>query len=282
MSLHQNRDLHQYLLVRARQLTEDWYENLDKNETDGVYSSNDPKVIEIVKEQNYAFHEHFIELFEREHDEFTNHFDKWIHEIATDQQHLNTPIHYILKEFMNTRSQYLRFVREFAKEHPEKVKPGQEEIWQEIIVKVMDSVILKFTEETYNHSNNQLKAQQEMINELSSPVISITGVTALLPLVGDIDTSRAKMILENTLSQCALKRVEHLCIDLSGVVMIDTMVAHQIFQLINALKLIGVKTTLSGIRPEIASTAVQLGLSFNDIETRATLAQALASKLPVR
>lgn len=43
------------------------------------------------------------------------------------------------------------------------------------------------------------------------------------------------------------------------------MVAHQLFSLIEALRLIGVSSTLSGIRPEIAQTAVQLGLSFEDI-----------------
>lgn len=46
--------------------------------------------------------------------------------------------------------------------------------------------------------------------------------------------------------------------------MIDKMAAHQIFQLIDALGLIGVKTILSGLRPEIAQTAVQLGLSFDN------------------
>lgn len=52
--------------------------------------------------------------------------------------------------------------------------------------------------------------------------------------------------------------------------MIDTMVAHQLFSLIEALRLIGVSSTLSGIRPEIAQTAVQLGLSFEDISLRST------------
>lgn len=42
------------------------------------------------------------------------------------------------------------------------------------------------------------------------------------------------------------------------------MVAHQIFQLIDALNLLGVKSTLSGIRPKIAQTAIQLGLSFTN------------------
>lgn len=70
-------------------------------------------------------------------------------------------------------------------------------------------------------------------------------------------------------------RIEDLCIDLSGVAIIDTMVAHEIFHLIQALKLIGVRSTLCGIRPEIAQTAIQLGLDFSHIRTTATLSQAL-------
>ncbi|MFP3490379.1 STAS domain-containing protein, partial [Staphylococcus sp. SIMBA_130] len=83
---------------------------------------------------------------------------------------------------------------------------------------------------------------------------------ALLPLVGDIDSDRATAIFENTLEGCTTKRVDHLFIDLSGVYLVDTRVAQQIFQLITGLKLIGVTATLSGIRPEIAQTAVQLGI----------------------
>ncbi|MFS0639222.1 STAS domain-containing protein [Mesobacillus foraminis] len=280
--MHKNKDLYEFLLIKARDFTEEWYKGLDKSDPKGVYASTDEKVIANVKKQNYEFHEHFIELFKTDRDKFSLEFDKWIHKIASDQQHLETPIHFVIREFMRTREQYLEAVHEFAEKYPEKVKAGQLDQWHLIIVKVIDSVILKFTEETYHYSTYQLKAQQEMINELSSPVISLTRVTALLPLVGDIDTARAKMIIENTLNQCALRNVEHLCIDLSGVVMIDTMVAQQIFQLISALKLIGVKTTLSGIRPEIASTAVQLGLSFKDVEIETNLAKALASKIQYR
>lgn len=114
-----------------------------------------------------------------------------------------------------------------------------------------------------------------MIQELSSPVIALDNKRALLPLIGDIDTTRAKFILEHTLEQCGEKGIHHLFIDLSGVVMIDTHVAHQIFNLIKSLSLIGVKTTLSGIRPEIAQTTVQFGISFNDVSIKPTLAGAL-------
>ena len=64
--------------------------------------------------------------------------------------------------------------------------------------------------------------------------------------------------------------------------MINTMVAHQLFTLMGALGLIGVSSTLSGIRPEIAQTAVQLGLSFEGISLRSTLASAIASDLKLK
>jgi rsbT co-antagonist protein RsbR len=95
--------------------------------------------------------------------------------------------------------------------------------------------------------------------------------------VGDIDSRRAKLMLENTLNQCANHGVNFLVIDLSGVPMIDTMVAQQIFQLIKGLRLMGVAATLSGVRAEIAQTAVQLGLEFNGVSTYSTLRQALDS-----
>jgi rsbT co-antagonist protein RsbR len=115
----------------------------------------------------------------------------------------------------------------------------------------------------------------ELIMELSSPVISLNREIALLPLVGDIDTTRAKIMLESTLQQCASLGVNELLLDLSGVVMIDTMVAQQLFQLIKALDLIGVKTTLSGVRPEIAQTSVQLGISFDKVTIKSTLSSAI-------
>jgi rsbT co-antagonist protein RsbR len=60
--------------------------------------------------------------------------------------------------------------------------------------------------------------------------------------------------------------------------MIDTMVAQQLFQLIETLHLIGVTSTFSGIRPEIAQTAVQLGINFNRVSIVSTLEQAVKLK----
>lgn len=277
MNVHRNQSLYTYLKDNSRNLTEEWYKDIDKTKTAGVYSSNDPKVIQALKEQNHEFHLHFIEVFNKEEEAFFKEFEPWIIKIASDIEHINTPIQFIIREFKNVRNQYFEYVNKFAELNTD-VSRQERDAWFDIILKEFDEVILRFIEATYKYSQNVLKAQQEMINELSAPVISLSNHQGLLPLIGDIDTTRAKMILEHTLRQCAERDIHHLFVDFSGVAMIDTMVAHQLFQLLKALKLIGVKATLSGIRPEIAQTAVQLGLSFENTAIKNSLAQALDQK----
>ena len=87
-----------------------------------------------------------------------------------------------------------------------------------------------------------------------------------------------KLILNEQNTYSETQGITHLYIDLSVLNIIDTMVAMQIFQLIDALKIVGVKTTLSGVRPEIALTAVHLGLDFKDIQITGNLSQALKLK----
>lgn len=273
--MHRNSQLHNFLLDKATQLTEDWYQSLDKSDPTGVYASTDPEVIKKLKQQNYDFHLNLIRIFDKEETEFFKDFEEWVVSVARDKEHLETPTHYIMREFIRVRKQYIDLINEFVAQNPGEYSPDQIQLWKESVRKEFDIAMVRFTEEKNNYLNDQLNAQQTMINELSSPVIDLSFNRGLLPLVGEIDTHRAKVILDNTLQQCSDRDIEHLYIDLSGVFMVDTMVAHELFQLIGALKLLGVKTTLSGIRPEIAQTAVQLGIDFEDIDMTSKLAIAL-------
>ncbi|OXS63801.1 rsbT co-antagonist protein RsbR [Bacillus sp. V-88] len=264
-----------FMSERTWQLTENWYESLDKSDPTGVYASQDLKVIQTLKEQNHAFHERFCNLFKDVDQDTLCNFEQWIEEIAKDEEHLQTPTHFILREFFRTQDQYLDILKEFIRLHGNDYSLDELESLRNIIIKTFSLVISKFAEENYEYSQRRLNAQQEMIRELSSPVILLNKKTGVLPLIGDIDTGRARYILENTLAECVEKNVEHLFIDLSGVIMVDTMVAHQLFQIIESLNLIGVKSTISGIRPEIAQTAIQLGISFENISVTSTLERAL-------
>lgn len=265
------KDLHEYYLEKTWVLTEEWYDSLDKSDPQGVYSSANPEVIKALKQQNYGFHVHFCDLFIKDEETHLKEFENWVIGVAKDDQHLSTPLNYILREFFRTQEQYLDLFDAYIFLHDDQYDRNTYDFWRRKIIRTFEGVILWFVEEQHKFATARLEAQQETIKELSSPVIPVGGKEALLPLIGQIDTARAKMILENTLTQCVQKGVNLLYLDLSGVVIIDTMVAQQIFQLIEALKLIGVKTVLSGIRPEIAQTAIQLGIDFNNVDIKRKL-----------
>ncbi|WP_330501769.1 STAS domain-containing protein [Peribacillus frigoritolerans] len=275
--MHVNKELYAFLLGVAAQLTEDWYASLNKSDSTGVYSSTDPKVIKKLKQQNNEFHLRFFQVFDKEEREFFKQLGDWIEAIGQDEQHLNTPIYFILREFFRTQEQYLGYIDQFVKLHGDQYTQEEINSWYRIVVKVISEVMERFTEANHRYANKIMKAQQATIDELSTPIISLKDNTALLPLIGDIDTTRGMSLLENTLQKCAEKNVTRLFIDLSGVYSIDSGSAHQLSQLIESLHLIGIQTTLSGLRPEIAMTAVKLQLPFDKVTIRSTLAQAIST-----
>ncbi|SUX82560.1 anti-sigma-factor antagonist [Priestia megaterium] len=126
-----------------------------------------------------------------------------------------------------------------------------------------------------NIHQETLKKAKSAFLELSVPVVPITKGIAILPLIGEVDPERATLLLEETLKKANELKLSHLLFDLSGVMIVDTMVAHQIFKIVDALGLLGVKTILIGIRPEVAQTMIQLGIDFSEITIKANLEQAL-------
>ncbi|MCY9203490.1 STAS domain-containing protein [Bacillus atrophaeus] len=270
-----NEKLFMFFSDHVEQMAKEWIDTMEETDPDSIYALKDPVVVEELTEQDKEFYRNLNQMYIKPEKEFLQVFQEWVIELTNDQKHLDTPVQYVIREFMRNRTLYKKYFDTFVASNSSEFAEGESKKWADLIVKVFDFTIYTFVDHAEKNAKKQLNAQREMILDLSSPVITLSQRTALLPLVGDIDTERAKFILENTLDACAKRRVEHLLIDLSGVVVVDTMVAHQIFKLIEALTLIGVSSTLSGIRPEIAQTAVQLGVDFTNIKIKANLAQAL-------
>lgn len=124
-----------------------------------------------------------------------------------------------------------------------------------------------------SYQKNLTDARKEYL-ELSSPVVPVNDEIAILPLVGAIEVDRAAHIMEKTLMSAGRLRVSTLIIDLSGVVKVDAMVAHQIISLTEALNLIGVRAILTGIRPEIAQTMTHLGVDVGKLALGGSLKHA--------
>lgn len=272
-----DQELHNYLCDKAEALTDEWYESLDKNKG-GVYGSTNPEAIQKIKDQNRAFHLRFCKIFHPDSEDYIASFQDWIESIAGDEAHQTTALEDIIQEFFRTQQQYLKLIENFVHHTPEEVTYQEMMSWTNLIVESINQIILEFTLQHSRVAERRLHAQQEMIIEMSAPVISLTKDIGFLPLVGEINTHRAQVVFGQTLTQSANQQLKKLFIDVSGVPIIDTMVAQQIFQLISGLRLIGVQTAMSGISPQIAQTAVQLGLNFKDIEIYSTLAQAMKAE----
>ncbi|WP_176583627.1 STAS domain-containing protein [Priestia megaterium] len=126
------------------------------------------------------------------------------------------------------------------------------------------------------HNNERMKIAYMALEELSVPMVPLSKGIAVMPIVGQIDTHRAQLIMETALEESANLQLHYLILDISGVLIVDTMVANNIIEVVKALQLIGTKAMITGIRPEIAQTVVSLGIELGTIKTKATLEQALA------
>ncbi|MDP4162513.1 MAG: STAS domain-containing protein [Bacillota bacterium] len=144
-----------------------------------------------------------------------------------------------------------------------------------IIDPLLDLVSRIYGELYENHNNRLMDIAYTALEELSVPVVSIVDGIAVIPIVGEIDTHRAKLIMEISLNEGARLKLQNIILDFSGVPMIDTMIADKIFQVVYALRLTGIEAMITGIRPEIVQTIVNLQLNFGNIKTYSTMQKAL-------
>jgi rsbT co-antagonist protein RsbR len=148
------------------------------------------------------------------------------------------------------------------------------------LARILDGLGL-FTIETYTQTRDELiTAQAEQLLELSTPVVRLWDGVIAVPLVGTLDSARTQVVMEKLLQALVDTGSEQAIIDITGVPAVDTQVAQHLLKTIVAAKLMGAECTVSGISPQIAQTIVALGIEFDGIVTKASLADAL--KLALR
>jgi anti-anti-sigma regulatory factor/HAMP domain-containing protein len=120
------------------------------------------------------------------------------------------------------------------------------------------------------------EAQRMTIHEMSVPVLPVTSAALVMPLVGALDTGRLHLIQERALQAIERNRARHLVLDVTGVPIIDTQVAQGLIEVVQSAQLLGAHSILVGVRPDVAQAIVGLGLDLSNIQTAATLQEALA------
>jgi anti-anti-sigma factor len=122
----------------------------------------------------------------------------------------------------------------------------------------------------------------ETIRELSAPIVPVMEGILILPLVGAIDSERAPTILQHMLQSIRQQRARTILIDITGVPVVDTVVAKYLLQAVQAAQLLGCQGILVGIRAEVARTLVELGLDLSGLVTKGSLQDGLAFALQQR
>jgi rsbT co-antagonist protein RsbR len=109
--------------------------------------------------------------------------------------------------------------------------------------------------------------QQEAMRELSTPVLQLREHLLILPIIGVLDSARARQLTEQLLGAIQQNRAKVVVIDITGVATIDRTVANHLVQTVEASRLMGASTILTGLSSEIAQTLVDLGVDLGMMKT---------------
>ncbi|XYH94051.1 STAS domain-containing protein [Sorangium sp. So ce1128] len=121
----------------------------------------------------------------------------------------------------------------------------------------------------------QIEAQQQVIRDLSTPIIEVWDGVLTLPMVGTVDSVRTADVMDSLLSKIVEKQARYAILDLTGVEVVDTKVASHIIELVTAIRLLGADGIVAGIKPNVAQTMVALGLDLSQLNTQRNLRAAL-------
>lgn len=121
-----------------------------------------------------------------------------------------------------------------------------------------------------------IEEQQNTIRELSIPCIETWEGVLTVPMVGVLDSTRFSEVMERLLSEITKRRARFAIVDLTGVEVVDTAVASHIIRLVRSIQLLGAEGIVTGIRPSMAQTIVQIGVDLSGIRTLGSLREALS------
>ena len=112
-----------------------------------------------------------------------------------------------------------------------------------------------------------IRQQQEAIRELSTPVLQVRERLLILPIIGVIDPQRNRQLTEQLLRAIRTNRAKVVVIDITGVAAMDSNVANQLVQTVEASRLLGATVIVTGLSPEIAQTLVTIGVDLSEMAT---------------
>ena len=116
-------------------------------------------------------------------------------------------------------------------------------------------------------AEEEVLKQQEAIRELSTPVLQLRERLLILPMIGVIDSLRARQMTDQLLRAIRAQRARAVVIDITGVAAMDAAIANHLVATVQAARLLGARVILSGLSTAIAATLVNLGVDLSTMTT---------------
>lgn len=133
-----------------------------------------------------------------------------------------------------------------------------------------------FTFETYAITREKvIKEQQQAMLEMSVPVVKVWNKILMVPLIGMLDSARTQIVMETLLGAIEETQSKVAILDISGIPIVDSLVAKHLIHTVTAAKLMGAECIITGISSKISQTMVQLGIDLTGVVTKSTMADGL-------
>lgn len=117
--------------------------------------------------------------------------------------------------------------------------------------------------------------QAETIRALSAPVLEVGEGVVAMPIIGSLDEKRAKLMTSTLLAWVEERETRYAILDLTGLEDVDTETAMHLVQVCKALRLLGARVVVCGLRGRVAQELAGLGADLSAIQTLPSLRSAL-------
>jgi rsbT co-antagonist protein RsbR len=239
----------------ATPVIEDFYRHIMSKDESAAYF-RDPRVLDRVKRLQV---EYFLRLTQGNYD--SSYAENRLR-IGAVHEAIDLPV----KLYLGSYAFYLRAVtqrlREAYRETPERALDALMSLLKVVFLDIglaMETYLVR--------RERTIRQQEEALRELFTPVLQVRPGLLILPIIGPIDSQRAKRLTEQLLKAIRANRARVVVIDITGVPAVDSRVANHLLQTVQASRLMGARAIVTGLSAEVAQTLVSIGVDLGKVNT---------------
>ncbi|SFC30345.1 Anti-anti-sigma regulatory factor (antagonist of anti-sigma factor) [Bacillus sp. OV322] len=270
--MQNNKELYNFLLDRSTDIADRWIETFNHH-FDSLFTSPDSVRLDELRVQSQLFIIHLHKVFLVDRGLFFSSLQDWIEQVAK-HGNKDSSISELAYQVKKLRGIYWEAIGEFVEMNSGRISNQEIMLWSDLVYIAFDEITEALLGFFQKESSNKIDAQNTIIYSLTVPIIPISSAAYLMPLFGEMNTKRAKVIKEHIIAHCASKKVSLLFIDFSGLTDADDSM-QQIFQLSIMLEKIKVETAFIGISKQIKEKIEELEINLDNIAVYSSLTAAL-------